>query len=209
MAELRQEFVVEQPRSKVWAVFQDIETVVDCLPGASLTAPPTADHVEGQMTVKLGPIRANFAGQADLERDEATFTGLIKGSGVDKKQGSRAKGDVRYVLEENDGGAATRVLVTVDYSLSGSLAQFARGGIVEAVAGKLTEDFATNLEAKLAGAGDRQVASDEGSTTPDSHGAERKGSPVVTARPTTNELNALSLIGAVIMGWFRKLLGRK
>ncbi|MDH3195397.1 MAG: SRPBCC family protein [Hyphomicrobiales bacterium] len=206
MAELRQEFVVAQPRSRVWAVFQEIETVVDCLPGASLTAPPTADHVEGQMTVKLGPIKANFAGQADLDRDEANFTGLIKGSGVDKKQGSRAKGDVRYVLEESDGGAATRVVVTVDYSLSGSLAQFARGGIVEAVAGKLTEQFATNLEAKLAGGGEPAAAPDGGSTTPDSRPA---GSSPTPAKPKTNELNALSLIGAVIMGWFRKLLGRK
>ena len=206
MAELRQEFEVARPRSDVWAVFQDIETVVDCLPGASLTAPPAADHVEGQMTVKLGPIKANFAGQADLETDEATFTGLIKGSGVDKKQGARAKGDVRYVLEESNGGASTKVLVSVDYSLTGSLAQFARGGIVEAVAGKLTEQFATNLEAKLAGGGEPAAAPDDVSTTPDSRPAE---SPPTPAKPKTNELNALSLIGAVIMGWFKKLLGRK
>lgn len=209
MAELRQEFAVAQPRSKVWAVFQDIETIVDCLPGASLTAPPTADHVEGQMTVKLGPITANFAGQADLERDEAAFTGLIKGSGVDKKQGSRAKGDVRYTLEEDNGGAATKVLISVDYSLSGSLAQFARGGIVEAVAGKLTEDLAENLEAKLASAGDQQAPSEEASATPATDGAERSQPPATPVRAKTNELNALSLIGAVIMGWFRKLLGRK
>lgn len=208
MAELKQEFVVAQPRDTVWAVFQDIETVVGCLPGASLTEPPTPNHAKGQMTVKLGPVKANFAGEADIERDEAAYTGTIKGSGIDKNQGSRAKGNVRYTLEEADGGSATKVVVRVDYMLSGSLAQFSRGGIVEAVAGKLTQDFAANLEKELsageapgeAGASDSSAVSGEGGAT----------AATPRERPANaNELNALSLLGAIVKGWFKKLFGGK
>lgn len=204
MAELKQTFSVAQPRQKVWAAFQDIEKVAGCLPGASLTEPPSGDTVKGQMTVKLGPVKANFAGQAEIESDEASYTGTIKGTGIDRNQGSRAKGDVRYVLEETDGGRSTRVVVSVDYTLSGALAQFSRGGIVEAVASKLTEDFAANLEAELAeGMQMDAVAHEaEGSTE------APPGAPV-QARRGASELNAFGLLGAIIKGWFRNLFGRK
>lgn len=202
MAGLKQQFVVAQPRARVWAVFQDLDTVVGCLPGASLIEPPTQDHAKGKMTVKLGPVKANFAGEADIERDDATYTGLIKGTGIDKSQGSRAKGNVTYALEEVDGGSSTKVLVEVDYTLSGALAQFSRGGIVEAVAAKLTEAFAENLEAELSSApADADGLAADG---PVSVATE----PRATPRKAANELNGFSLLGAVIKGWFRNLFGR-
>lgn len=210
MAGLKQQFAVRQSRDRVWEAFTDLETVVGCLPGASLTEPPTDDHVKGKMTVKLGPVKANFLGEADIERDKASWTGHIKGSGIDKNQGSRAKGNVTYTLEEADGGTSTDVLVEVEYTLSGALAQFSRGGIVEAVASKLTEAFANNLEAELStGQEPAPGAPDLGSTG----GAEVAASPGEAQpqprkRAASNELNALSLIGAVIKGWFRNLFHR-
>lgn len=206
MAGLKQQFTVGQPRARVWEAFKDLDTVVGCLPGAGLTEPPSDDHVKGKMTVKLGPVKANFLGEADIERDEATHTGYIKGSGIDKNQGSRAKGNVTYTLKEAEGGAATTVLVEVDYTLSGALAQFSRGGIVEAVAGKLTEAFAENLEAELSAAPDPAPAAASGDTA-DGAAAEQPR-PAPRKRAASNELNGLSLIGAVIKGWFRNLFGR-
>ena len=204
MAELKQTFSVAQPRQKVWAAFQDIEKVAGCLPGASLTEPPSGDTVKGQMTVKLGPVKANFAGQAEIDNDEANYTGTIKGAGIDRNQGSRAKGDVRYVLEEADGGRSTRVVVSVDYTLSGALAQFSRGGIVEAVAGKLTEDFAANLEAELAeGQQMGTVVNDAGDADEMPRGAPAQ------ARRGASELNAFGLLGAIVKGWFKNLFGRR
>ena len=205
MAELNQQFVVAQPRPRVWAAFQDIETVAGCLPGASLTEPPTQDHVKGKMTVKLGPVKANFAGEADIERNEADYTGTIKGSGIDKSQGSRAKGTVQYSLEEIEDGAATRVAVTVEYTLSGALAQFSRGGIVDAVAAKLTEDFAANLEAELSASSGPEAQ--EAAEEPDQPAATPPREPGKSAG-RSNELSAVSLLGAVVKGWFRKLFGR-
>lgn len=208
MAELRQEFVVALPRQKVWDVFQDVETVARCLPGASLTEPPTPQHAKGQMTVKLGPVKANFAGEADIERDEANHSGVIKGSGIDKSQGSRAKGNVHYSLEEVDEGSATKVVVVVEYTLTGALAQFSRGGIVDAVAAKLTEDFAANLEAELLGGGG---AGDQQSSSAESAGGEQQSDRTAgkAGGNQANELNLLSLIGAIIKGWVRKLFGTR
>ncbi|MBI1385080.1 MAG: hypothetical protein GC150_09240 [Rhizobiales bacterium] len=201
MAELKQEFVVQQPRARVWALFQDVATVVECLPGAGLAEPPVGDHVKATMTVKLGPVRASFAGECDIEADEERHVGLIKGTGVDRSQGSRARGSMRYTLEEADGGRATRVLVNVDYALTGALAQFARGGIVEAVAAKLVEDFAGNVEARLA-ADTQEVGAQDRSMAAETSGLQR-------GVGSGGELNAFGLLWAIIKNWFAKAFGRE
>jgi len=50
-----------------------------------------------------------------------------------------------------DHGAATRIDLSIGYSLTGMLAQIARPGLVRDLAARLTEDFARNLERRLAG----------------------------------------------------------
>ena len=77
--EIRQSFAVSQPPEAVWAMFADIARVVSCLPGASLTRPPAGELVDGKMSVKLGPITANFAGQARIVRDETRRRGADYG----------------------------------------------------------------------------------------------------------------------------------
>ncbi len=151
MTRLEQSFTVRHPRAAVWALFRDLPRVAACLPGASLSAPPEAGHMAGRITVKLGPIRADFSGEAEVALDDASCAGVIRGTGLDSGHGSRARGEVRYGLAEADGGTATRVDVAVAFALSGSLAQFSRSGIVEAVADRLTRAFAANLEAELGG----------------------------------------------------------
>ena len=61
------------PPAKVFAMFGDIAAVAACLPGASLTAPPTPERVEGAIRVRIGPIAAAFEGAARVERDPATL----------------------------------------------------------------------------------------------------------------------------------------
>jgi carbon-monoxide dehydrogenase small subunit len=151
ITKLTQTFSVKHPRLDVWDMFQNIERVVKCLPGASVTGPPVDGHIKGAITIKLGPIRANFSGEADIAADTTTFTGNISGYGLDSGHSSRARGEVTYVLSESDSGSATQVDVEVAFALSGTLAQFSRGGIVKSVADKLTQTFAANLESDMSG----------------------------------------------------------
>lgn len=146
--EIEQSFSVPFPRAQVWACFQDIEGVVACLPGAGLAEPPQDGKLKLTMTVKLGPIVAAFAGDGEMRLDGASCTGAVSGSGADRKSGSRVKGEAAFALHE-EGAAATRVEVKVDYSIAGSLAQFSRGGIVKELATRLTEAFAANLKGRL------------------------------------------------------------
>ena len=149
MTTLEQSFVVRHSRARVWAMFEDVERVATCMPGASLTEPPRDGRLTGRIAIKLGPLGATFACAATLMLDEAAYQGIIAGSGRDQRSATRAKGRVAYRLFELEGGAATRVEVTVAFSLAGPLAQFSRAGIVTDLAGRLTAAFAENLQAQL------------------------------------------------------------
>jgi aerobic carbon-monoxide dehydrogenase small subunit len=150
-ASFDQTFVVNYPRQQVWDMFGHVEDVAACLPGARLTGTPTPEHVEGQIRVKVGPIAANFSGEAEIERDDGTFSGQITGAGRDSRSGSATRGRVSYRLTPIREGQATEVTVTIGYTLTGMLAQFGRGGIVQDVAARLTAAFVQNLEARLGG----------------------------------------------------------
>jgi aerobic carbon-monoxide dehydrogenase small subunit len=146
---LRQSFTLGHPRERVFAFFAQIDEVVACMPGAALTEAPRGGHVRGRLRIKLGPIAADFAGEAEVERDPARHRGAIRGRGRDSRTNSAASGEVSYALIEENAGAATRVDVEVGYTLTGALAQFGRSGIVDDLAERLTAAFARNLEARL------------------------------------------------------------
>src|SRR5215470_10222457 len=144
-------FVVARPPATLWAMFADIPAVVACLDGAELTE-HSANTAKGRMTIKLGPIQAGFSGSAVIERDDQAQRGIIRGAGSDKGTGSRTKGEIVYRLTPEAEGNETRVSVTVEYNLQGSLAQFSRSGLVRELGRRLVSDFAANLNAQLAGA---------------------------------------------------------
>jgi carbon-monoxide dehydrogenase small subunit len=146
-----QNFVVNYPRQQVWEMFGRVQDVAACLPGASLTGAPTPEHVEGQIRVKVGPIAAEFHGQAEIERDESSYSGKITGAGNAIRSNSATRGVISYRLLPAGDGKSTEVAVTIGYTLTGMLAQFGRPSIVQDVAARLTAAFAQNLEARLGG----------------------------------------------------------
>jgi carbon-monoxide dehydrogenase small subunit len=141
-------FVLEHPPAAAWAAFADMPGVAACLPGAEVTEHDPRS-VKGRIRIRLGPMKAAFAGAAALERDDAALRGLIRGAGSDSVSGSRAKGDISYRLHAEDGGRRTRVAIVLEYSLQGPLAQFSRSGLVRDFAGRLIAEFAKNLDARL------------------------------------------------------------
>jgi carbon-monoxide dehydrogenase small subunit len=144
-------FTVPFPPDRVFGMLGDVTQVAACLPGASLTGQSTPERVEGAIRVKLGPISANFRGAARIERDPEKLSGRIVGMGSDQRSRSSTQGEIRYHLVPSEQGAATRVELSIGYSLRGMLAQIARDGLVRDLAARLTADFARNLDRHLAG----------------------------------------------------------
>jgi carbon-monoxide dehydrogenase small subunit len=147
----KQEFTVAYPPGRVFDMLGDVTQVAACLPGASLTEVPTPERAEGMIQVKLGPISADFRGAARIERDLENWSGRIVGTGSDQRSRSSTQGEIRYRLVPTEQGAATRVELSIGYSLRGMLAQIAREGLVRDLAARLTADFARNLDRHLSG----------------------------------------------------------
>jgi uncharacterized protein len=121
--------------------------LVDCLPGASITGPVEDGAWPLRLDVKLGPMAAAFVGQGRLHIDEAARSGRFEGQAADRRTQSRVKGAAAFQLLAD--GPGTVVQVQVDYSLTGPLAQFSRGGLVRELANALTSQFAAQLAGRL------------------------------------------------------------
>jgi carbon-monoxide dehydrogenase small subunit len=148
-AVLEQQFTVAHPPAQVLAMFDDIAAVAACLPGASLTAPPKPERVEGAIRVRIGPIAATFQGAARVERSPADMSGRIVGIGNDRRSRSSTQGEIRYRLVPIEQG--TRVDLSIGYTLTGMLAQVGRPGLVRDLAARLISEFAGNLDRRLSG----------------------------------------------------------
>ena len=148
---LVQSFEVVHPPQQVFALFEDIAAVASCLPGVVLTSATDPEHVEGEMRLQIGPIAASFVGAARVERNPDDLSGRIVGIGNDRRSRSATQGEIRYRLTSIEQGAATRIDLSIGYTLTGMLAQVGRSGLVRDLARRLIAVFAANLDAKLSG----------------------------------------------------------
>jgi carbon-monoxide dehydrogenase small subunit len=162
-ATIEQSFEVGHPPEQVFALFGDIGAVASCLPGVSLTDASDPQHITGEISLRLGPIAARFAGVARVERDPATLSGRIVGAGNDRRSRSTTQGEIRYHLSPGADAVATRVDLVIGYTLIGMLAQVGRSGIVRDLARRLTAEFAANLDRRLAGVAPAATRLDGGS----------------------------------------------
>ena len=140
---IKNEFEVTEPVDKVWHFFDNIPQVAACLPGAELTEDLGDDKYKGRVAVRMGPVRLQFAGTADItERNEAAKRIVVHASGAEEKGRGQASMVITASLVRS--GRGTKVGVTQDLQLSGAAAQYGRGMISDVTA-VLMRDFSANL----------------------------------------------------------------
>jgi uncharacterized protein len=147
---IKNDFEVAEPVDKVWQFFADIPQVAACLPGAELTDDLGNESYKGRVAVRMGPVRLQFAGTAEItERDEGGKRVVVHASGAEEKGRGQASMVVTATLAQ--AGRGTRVAVTQDLQLSGAAAQYGRGMISDVTA-VLMRDFSVNLQRRIAAA---------------------------------------------------------
>ncbi|MDQ3372187.1 MAG: SRPBCC family protein, partial [Actinomycetota bacterium] len=145
---LEQSFDVDAPVDTVWKALIDVERVAPCLPGAEIVGSDADGNYEGTFTVKIGPASASYRGKLRMEDvDESAHRAVMQANGTDKRGQGGAKATIVSVVTEREGGA--RVVVDTDYAITGRLARFGRGGMIEDVSKRLLGDFATCLQDTL------------------------------------------------------------
>jgi carbon monoxide dehydrogenase subunit G len=146
---LEQSFSVQAPVERVWEALIDVPRVAPCLPGAEVAEAGEDGVYHGTFTVKLGPTTASYRGTLELaELNEAARRATMSARGTDKRgQGGASATIVSTLVADGD---ATRVDVDTDFTITGRLARFGRGGMIEDVSKRLLREFAACLQTTLA-----------------------------------------------------------
>ena len=141
--DLNHEFIVNVPVNDAWTILTDLERIAPCLPGAQLTE-IEGDIYRGQVKIKVGPIVAQFKGQASfVTRDDLAHTAMLKGEGRDTTGKGNASAIITAQLTSVT-PTSTKCTVVTNLTISGKVAQFGRGALAD-VSDKLLAQFSENL----------------------------------------------------------------
>jgi uncharacterized protein len=200
---LEQAFDVKAPVQTVWETLVDVERVAPCLPGAEITGSSEGVY-QGNFTVKIGPTTASYRGQLQMESlDEASRTATMKARGQDKRGQGSANATIVSTLSETPDG--THVEVITDFTITGTLARFGRGGMMQDISNRLLRDFAACLEKRL-GASEEPAA--------EAAPAAADAAPAAPAAPAethhhTPPVKAISLFFSVLWERIKRFFSRR
>ena len=148
MEPLNHTFSVPVPIAEAWNVLTNVERIAPCLPGAQLQE-VEGETYRGAVKVKVGPIQAQFKGQASfVEKDDVNYKVVLKGEGRDTGGKGNASAVITAQLTAID-ATSTQVNVNTDLSITGKVAQFGRGALAD-VSDKLLAQFSDNLNNLIA-----------------------------------------------------------
>ena len=205
---MEQSFEVQAPLAQVWSALIDLERVAPCLPGASITGHDEDGTYHGTFSVKLGPMTASYNGTVKIEElDETAHRATLKAKGTDKRGQGGANATIVNTLSERDG--ATHVEAVTDFNISGRLAQFGRGGIMEDVSNRLMREFATCLSSRLGEAPEPTAPTGAevtaGDAAPEAVAAANTPPPPA---PAAAPVKGFSLFFSVLWERIKRLFGR-
>jgi hypothetical protein len=178
--QLSRAFALPASADAAWAVLKDIAAVAACMPGAKITERVDETHYKGTVSVKVGPASLSFRGEIEVKRvDAASRTLRLYAKGTDTTGGSGASMDLTARVDALDANACNLVGES-EVSMSGKAAAFG-ARMIGPVSDQVLGQFAANFAARLQAA----------------------------PPPGDAPLNALSLMWAIVKGWFRSLFARQ
>lgn len=135
--EIESQHVLPAPRPLVWALLNDVDVLRGCIPGCESLEVDEDGRMSATVAVKIGPIRARFAGEVEIVDAIPPQSYAIVGEGKGGVAGF-AKGRADVKLEDHEGG--TLLSYTVNVQIGGKIAQLG-GRLIASTSRKLSEQF--------------------------------------------------------------------
>ena len=180
--ELNHHFTVNVPVAEAWKILTNVELIAPCLPGAQLQE-VEGDTYRGVVKVKVGPIQAQFKGQASfLERNDVDHKAVLKGEGRDTGGKGNASALITAQLTSIS-ATSTKVEVNTDLAITGKVAQFGRGAMAD-ISDKLLAQFSENLNTLIS-----EIPSDAAAEPAVAEVAEVTA-PSASAEPVVRKIDA-------------------
>jgi carbon monoxide dehydrogenase subunit G len=185
--DLNHAFTVEVPVEDAWRILTDVERIAPCLPGAQLQE-IEGDTYRGAVKVKVGPIQAQFKGQASfVEFDDVAHKVVLKGEGRDIGGKGNASALITAELTSLT-ATSTSVTVNTDLSVTGKVAQFGRGAMAD-ISDKLLAQFVVNLNEMIAASDSAPAAPAPVAEAPAAASATTPEAPAESAQPTVRKID--------------------
>ena len=194
--DLVHEFTVPVPVDDAWRILTDVERIAPCLPGAQLQE-IEGDTYRGIVKVKVGPIQAQFKGQASfVEQDHVAHRVVLKGEGRDTTGKGNAAALITAELTSLT-ASSTSVKVLTDLSITGKVAQFGRGAMAD-ISDKLLAQFVENLNTLI---GEQQASPAPAAPAPAAATTEEDEAPEIRKMdaPEAEALDLLSVSSGAIV----------
>ncbi len=143
--ELSDDILIDAPRERVWWALNDLDVLRASITGCEEIAQVSPTEMQVGVRIKLGPVRARFAGKilmSDVRVEEGCvlhFEGTGGAAGF-------AKGRSTVTLSSE--GPATRLGYTASASIGGKLGQVG-GRMIDAAAKQMADQFFTAFKAAL------------------------------------------------------------
>jgi len=153
---------VPASREKVWAGLNNPEILRKCIPGCQSLDMTSPTEMTANVVVKVGPVKATFAGKVHLSDLDPPNSYRISGEGSGGVAGF-AKGGATVKLEP-DGPDATNLQYAVDAQIGGKLAQLG-GRLIDSTAKKLAGEFFQNFANELGSAAPVETPPSEAAVT--------------------------------------------
>lgn len=190
---LHNEFTVNVPPERAWEVLTDIPAIAPCLPGAELTG-QEGDVYSGHIKVKVGPVKSEFTGTADIVVQDAEARHVeISASGRDSRGAGNASASITADMSQD--GDGTKVVIDTDLKISGKVAQFGKGTMVD-ISEKLIGQFVECVEQTLLG---EQVVDEVAAASADGGSADRPAAPPRPTPAPAQELDLLDVAGGAML----------
>jgi uncharacterized protein len=143
--ELKGERLIPASVDTTWRALNDPAILRDCIAGCESIERTSDDAYEALVAVKVGPVSARFKGKLQMTdvKPPNSYTIHFEGQGGVAGHG-KGSADVALAAE----GAQTRLRYEARAQVGGKMAQVG-SRLIDAAAGKLTEDFFSAFEARL------------------------------------------------------------
>jgi uncharacterized protein len=213
---LEHSFQVAAPLDRVWEALIDVKRVAPCLPGAEITEADEDGTYRGTFSVRLGPTTAAYRGELAMEEVDAdAHRAVMRATGQDKRGQGSAKATIVSSMREE--GGATTVDVETDFTITGRLARFGRGGMIEDVSNRLLRDFSDCLQQTIetSEATPEAAASEPGGgeglpgQEPPETGTPTAPSPAASPAPRAKPVGGFSLFFRALLDRIRRAFRRR
>jgi carbon monoxide dehydrogenase subunit G len=137
--ELDHTFTTEKPIDESFAAVTDLERLVPCVEGGTVTEVTGPDSVKAEILLTMGAMSMTFVGTVEVaEKDPDAHRALLRVKAKDSEGQGHANADVVFQLNDGGGDIHTKAQIT------GKAASMGEGVVIGVLDGLIT-DFTGKL----------------------------------------------------------------